>query len=250
MTPPTATDIRRLLQFHFQAHPWHGVTCWSKENESALKEKLNVFVELTPTDGIKYELDKNVGHIKVDRPQKYSNLCPTLYGFIPRTYCGKDVGAFCCEQTGRNDILGDGDPLDICVLTEKPISHIGILVTAIPIGGLRMIDHGQADDKIIAVLSNDLTYGSWRSIKDMPTALVDRLRQYFLTYKQSPDAAEHSVEVPHVFDREEALEIIARSERDYKAEFGSLQTDLVEFLHNLAETVSSRMEVQPPALLL
>ena len=239
---PTAKEIRRLLQFHFKAHPWHGISTYSHEDEKGLKERLNVYVELTPTDGVKYELDKSHGHIKVDRPQKYSNLCPTLYGFIPRTYCGSEVGQFCCKQAQRDDVHGDGDPLDICVLTEKPISHVGILITAIPIGGLRMIDHGQADDKILAVLADDITYGGWRSIAEVPKGLIDRLRQYFLTYKQSPDSTQHSVEITHVFDREEAIQIIAAAQHDYKAEYGSLQIDLAQFLHNLAETVSSRME--------
>jgi len=95
----------------------------------------------------------------VDRPQRLSSLCPTLYGFIPQTYCGKEVAALCAERTGVNDIQGDGDPMDICVLTEKAFAHGGLFVHAQPIGGLRMIDGEQADDKIIAVLESDLAYG-------------------------------------------------------------------------------------------
>jgi inorganic pyrophosphatase len=226
-----AKMIQKFLQFHFQAHPWHGIPA------SPEPGYFNCYIELTPVDGVKYEVDKSTGHIKVDRPQKYSNLCPTLYGFIPRTYCGTDVGNYCCEKVKRKGIVGDGDPLDVCVLTEKPISHTGILVHAIPIGGLRMIDHNQADDKIIAVLKNDITYGHWRSMNDVPQGLLDRLRQYFLTYKQGPDT-QTPVEISHVYDRAEALEVIKASQADYLTDYGPTHNELAAFLNNLAETVS------------
>ena len=121
---------------------------------------MNAFIEIVPTDTVKYELDKTTGCLNVDRPQKFSNVCPTLYGFIPQTYCGEEVGAFCAERSGREGIDGDGDPMDICVLTEKAISHGDILVRAIPIGGLRMLDNEEADDKIVAVLEGDAVYGT------------------------------------------------------------------------------------------
>lgn len=231
----SAQHLRKLLSFFFQAHPWHGI---SAQPAGRQQEPLyQVYVELTPFDGVKYEVDKATGHIVCDRPQKYSNLCPTLYGFIPRTYCGTEVGKFCDRQTGRSGVVGDGDPIDICVLTEKPISNVGILVHARPIGGLRMIDDNTADDKIIAVLENDLTYGHFRSIKELPSGMVDRLRQYFLTYKLLPDASSPPVEITHVYDREEALEVIALSRQDYHSEFHGMQDDAVRFLHSLAETV-------------
>ena len=128
----------------------------------------------------------------MDRPQQYSNVCPSLYGFIPRTLCAERVGALCSERTGRPGIHGDGDPMDVCVLTEKEISHGDILVQAVPIGGLRMIDGNEADDKIIAVLSGDAVFGSFADIAQCPAPLVDRLRHYFLTYKQGPDRAGHA----------------------------------------------------------
>ena len=70
------------------------------------------------------------------------------------------MAALCEERTGRTGLVGDGDPLDICVLTEKEITHGNILVRAIPIGGLRMLDGDEADDKIIAVLAGDAVYGA------------------------------------------------------------------------------------------
>lgn len=85
-----------------------------------------------------------------------------------------------------SEVRGDHDPVDICVLTERDIAHGDVLVSAIPIGGLRMIDGDEADDKIIAVLEKDATYGGYNDIGDVPIALVDRLQHYFLTYKQGP----------------------------------------------------------------
>lgn len=237
-----ADDIRRFMQYAFKSHPWHGIEPTTKD-----PDVFNVYLEVVPTDTVKYEIDKATGHLKVDRPQKYSSLCPTLYGFFPRTYCGERVGRFCMEATGRTGIVGDGDPLDICVLSEKPISHADILVTAIPIGGLRMIDTNQADDKIIAVLKGDLEYGEWRSIADMPTPLIDRLRHYFLTYKQLPESASpadtpappRTVEITHVYDRDEAMAVIAASLDDYAASYGNPEETLVEFLTYLTEKARS-----------
>ena len=199
----------------FRAHPWHGVPIGPDA-----PRLLSAYVEIVPTDAVKYEIDKETGILKVDRPQQYSNVCPTLYGFIPRTLCAEAVGRFCSAQTGRPGIVGDGDPVDICVLTERPITHGDILVRARPIGGLRMIDGGQADDKIVAVLEKDAVYGDVQDMLQVPASLVQRLRHYFLTYKLAPDRAAPSVEITHVYGREEAHEVIRLSQEDYAAQFG------------------------------
>ena len=136
------------------AHPWHGVS-----KGASFPDIINVYVEITPFDTVKYELDKESGLLKIDRPQKFSNLCPALYGFVPQTYCGKEIANFCMEKSGLTEVKGDGDPLDICVLSERPIQNQNILLQCIPIGGLRMVDKHEADDKIIAVLKDDLMYG-------------------------------------------------------------------------------------------
>lgn len=206
-----------LLKRLFKPHPWHGISMGD-----AAPQKLNAYIEIVPTDTVKYELDKITGYLKVDRPQKFSNVYPTLYGFIPQTYCGEVNGAFCGERTGRTGIIGDGDPLDICVLSEKTISHGDILVEAIPIGGLRMIDGNQADDKIIAVLDGDAVYGGWREIYQSPSPLIERLRHYFLTYKQPPGAGAPRVEITHVYGREEAYDVIRTTQVDYQNCFGDL----------------------------
>ena len=197
------------------AHPWHGV---SPGDEAP--DRLTVYVEIVPTDTVKYEVDKRSGHLRVDRPQKYSALCPTLYGFVPRTLCGETVAALAAARTGRARIVGDGDPIDVCVLTERAITHGGILVSARPIGGLRMFDGDEADDKIVAVLDGDPAYGGFREISDCPESLVDRLRHYFLSYKDMPGADVRRTEITHVYGAGEAKEIIRRALEDYRRQFG------------------------------
>jgi len=208
----------RHLPLLFKPHPWHGIPIGD-----AAPERVVCFIEIVPTDTVKYELDKQTGYLKVDRPQKFSNVYPTLYGLVPQTYCGEQIGAFCSQRTGRSGIAGDGDPLDICVLTEKSFSHGDFILRAIPIGGLRMIDGNEADDKIIAVMEDDAVYGGWRDVADCPQALIDRLRHYFLTYKQLPGATNVRVEIADVYDRDEAHEVIRRSRVDYEAHFAELK---------------------------
>jgi len=204
-----------LFRFMFQAHPWHGVTPGAESPGT-----VNAFIEIVPTDAVKYELDKQSGHLRVDRPQRFSSMCPSLYGFIPQTFCGEEVAKLCAERTGSCDIKGDGDPMDICVLTEKTFAQGNFFLQAKPIGGLRMIDGEQADDKIIAVLEADLAYGHIEDIDQCPKALVDRLNHYFLSYKQLPGDAPRRVEIVDVYDRAEALDVITRSMRDYQKQFG------------------------------
>jgi inorganic pyrophosphatase len=206
-------SIRHL----FQAHPWHGVA----PGDNA-PELVNAYIEIVPTDAVKYELDKASGHLRVDRPQRFSSMCPTLYGFIPQTFCDKEVAELCAQRTGITGIQGDKDPMDVCVLSEKAFAHGSFFLHARPIGGLRMIDGEQADDKIIAVLESDLAYGGFEDISDCPTGLVDRLKHYFLSYKQFPGDKPKRVEIADVYDRAEALDVINRSLRDYQNEFGDL----------------------------
>jgi len=208
------TDLEKLLAVMFQAHPWHGV----QPGDPA--DVVQAYIEIVPTDTVKYELDKPSGHLRIDRPQRYSSQPPTLYGFIPQTYCGRLVGARCAERSGQQNMRGDGDPMDICVLSEKTISQGNFLLRARPIGGLRMIDGEEADDKIVAVLESDLAYGDLRDIADCPAGIVDRLHHYFLTYKQMPAEPTRKVRIAEVYDRVEAVEVIRRSLQDYRESFG------------------------------
>jgi inorganic pyrophosphatase len=216
---PEASDeqkLHNLLALMFQAHSWHGIVPGGEAPEI-----VNAYIELVPTDTVKYELDKPTGHLRLDRPQRFSSLCPTPYGFIPQTYCGAEVAKLCEERTGQTGIRGDGDPMDICVLTEKTITHADLLLRAKPIGGLRMIDGAEADDKIVAVLADDLVFGHIATIKDVPAGMIDRLRHYFLSYKQLPQDAPRRVEIADVYDRAEAYDVIRRSIADYRARYGA-----------------------------
>ncbi len=193
-----------------KAHPWHGIQI----GENA-PDIVTVFIEIVPSDTIKYEIDKESGYLKIDRPQKYSNIVPSLYGFIPQTYCGDEIAALAQSRGADKVTHGDGDPLDICVLSSHHISHGDILLKAIPIGGLCLIDKGEADDKIIAVLVGDQIYQQYKDISELPKAILDRLQHYFLTYKSLPDE-KNVIEISNIYGREAAHEVIRTSISDYK----------------------------------
>ena len=212
-----------LLDILFQAHPWHGIS--PGDDAPAL---VRAFIEIVPSDAVKYELDKETGQLRLDRPQRYSSLCPTLYGFIPQTYCGDAVADICMQRTGLAGVRGDGDPMDICVLTEKSFTHGNLFLRARPIGGFRMIDGHEADDKIIAILDSDVVYNDIEDINQCPRGLLDRLRHYFLTYKQLPEEAPRRVEIAETYGRAEAVETISRSLLDYRAKFGAPENRLDE----------------------
>lgn len=198
----------------FKAHPWHGVPFG---NEAP--EVVTAYIEIVPTDVVKYEVDKATGHLKIDRPQKYSNQCPALYGFVPQTYCGDAVGRLASSALGRSAMVGDGDPLDICVMTDRVIGHGDILVRAIPIGGIRMIEENEADDKIIAVLVGDAVFGDFRDIAEFPKKSIDRLRHYFLTYKEIPGEDLKKIEITGTYDATTAKNIIMKAREDYLQNF-------------------------------
>ncbi len=208
--------IGKLMGLRYKSHPWHGVDIGAESPNI-----VTCFVEMVPTDTVKYEVDKASGYLIIDRPQKYSNVIPALYGFIPQTYSDESVAEYCMEKSGKEGIHGDKDPLDICVLTEKEISHGDILVKARPIGGFRMIDDNESDDKIVAVLNNDALYEHFCDISEIPETVVNRLKHYFLTYKDLP-GDDKNVEITHTFGAEEAKEIIKRSQDDYQAKFERL----------------------------
>jgi inorganic pyrophosphatase len=199
----------------YKPHPWHGIPIGEK-----FPDILTAYIEMVPTDTVKYEIDKVTGYRKVDRPQKFSNYVPALYGFVPQTYCDEQVREYAEKMSGQKVDKGDGDPLDICVLTERIIATGDIILEAIPIGGFRMLDGGEADDKIIAVLKQDEIYGGLKDVSECPATLINRLKHYFLTYKNMP-GQEHKVAITHTYGREEAHEVIRRSVRDYDARYRS-----------------------------
>ncbi len=203
--------IGRLMDLRYKTHPWHGIDIGDDA-----PQLITSFIEMVPTDTVKYEIDKKSGFLTIDRPQKFSSILPALYGFIPQTYCGEKVAKKSNDALKRPDIIGDGDPLDICILTEKEITHGDILLQARPIGGFRMIDGNEADDKIIAVLKGDAVYGSYKDISDAPDGVVDRLKHYFLTYKDMPGVEKRDIEITHTYGINEAHEVINSAMDDYK----------------------------------
>lgn len=208
--------IGRLMGLRYKSHPWHGVDIGPDA-----PNLITCFIEMVPTDTVKYEVDKVTGYLRIDRPQKYSNVVPALYGFIPQTYSGQRVAEFAMSKTERTGITGDSDPIDICILTEKEITHGDIILRCRPIGGFRMIDGNEADDKIIGVLYGDAVYGDYKDINDVPELVIDRLKHYFLTYKDLP-GNKANTEITHTYNIDEAHELIQCSMEDYQNKFSSL----------------------------
>jgi inorganic pyrophosphatase len=194
----------------WRPHPWHGLDTGP---DSPLV--VNAYIEITPFDLVKYEIDKVTGYLRVDRPQRTSAQPPALYGFIPKTFCGENFRLL-SPTTER----GDGDPLDICVLSERPISKSEIVIPARVVGGLQMVDAGEADDKIIAVLLNDYVWGEAQDITDLPEILVDRLEHYFSTYKLVAGKAPR-VKIEQRYGQEHAVKVIEASIRDYRETYES-----------------------------
>jgi inorganic pyrophosphatase len=192
------------VYWRHRPHPWHGLSAGP-----APPERVHAFIEITPYDLMKYEMDKVTGYLRVDRPQLGSSLPPTLYGFVPRTYCARHVAEL---SAGASD--GDGDPLDICVITERPINRAEIVLTARVVGVLRTLDNGQADDKILAVMDKDAMWSQVGDVSDLPAAISHRLLHYFGTYKMSPEGT-NPVVTKGVSGRKEALAVVAAAMKDY-----------------------------------
>lgn len=184
-------------------HPWHGLETGPKP-----PSKVSVFVEITPFNHIKYEVDKHSGFLKVDRPQLSSSRPPSIYGFIPKTLAGPKV---CALMEGAKE--GDNDPLDICVLSTHSISQCQVLLSARVVGGIPMLDSGEADDKIIAILEGDGVWGDVTDVSELPNSVVDQLVHYFETYKSKP------VSLGKVYGHQHAEKVITASMEDYAAEY-------------------------------
>lgn len=192
-----------------KAHPWHGVPIGD-----TAPDEVTVFIEIVPRDTVKYEVDKESGYLKIDRPQQYSNVVPANYGFIPQTYCDKNIAELACSKTDLKIIGGDGDPLDILVLSEHHIPRGDIILKAKPIGGFCLVDDNEADDKIIAVLKGDKVFEQYEEISQLPKGILERFEHYFLTYKNLPDEP-NKCEIAFAYGREASYEVIRTSIADY-----------------------------------
>jgi len=140
-------------------HPWHQVNVG--ENPPAI---VNAVIEVPRGSKVKYELHKESGLLKVDRMLFSSVHYPANYGFIPQTLCE------------------DHDPLDILVLGQESVVPLCIM-RARPIGVMKMVDQGEADDKIIAVHADDPEYSHYRSIDELPPHRLKEVQRFFEDYK-------------------------------------------------------------------
>ena len=165
-------------------HSWHDV----KISRVTPSDFLAV-IEISKGSKNKYELDKETGHLILDRVLFTSTHYPQNYGFIPRTFAD------------------DYDPLDVLVLCSEPIIPMS-LVECTPIGVLIMTDNGLNDEKIIAVAKNDPFYNGYNDISEIPGHIMEEIKHFFMVYK-SLEGKNTSVEV--FKDRKEAEAIIQRS---------------------------------------
>ncbi|MGF1637990.1 MAG: inorganic diphosphatase [Cyclobacteriaceae bacterium] len=175
-------------------HPWHSVSY----GENA-PEIVNGIIEIPKGSRAKYELHKESGMLIIDRVLYSSVYYPHNYGFIPRTYCD------------------DNDPLDILVLSQVNVVPLCI-VSARVIGVMRMLDNGEADDKIIAVAEYDMSVNHYTDITELPIHFIKEVKNFFEDYKKLENK---QVLVEEFLNRETALEIVNKAIQDYTDKFGS-----------------------------
>ena len=176
-------------------HPWHSVSIGEKA-----PDLVTAVIEVPKGSKTKYELDKVSGLIKVDRVLFSSVHYPANYGFIPQTYCE------------------DHDPLDILVLGQEPVVPLSIM-QAKPIGVMKMLDQGEADDKVIAVHANDPEFAHYESIDELPPHRMTEVKRFFEDYKTLERKA---VVVEGFLDRANAQKIIQSAIDFYKKERANL----------------------------
>lgn len=174
-------------------NPWHSVSY----GENA-PETVTAVIEIPTGSRAKYELDKETGMLKLDRVLYSSVYYPANYGFIPRTYCD------------------DKDPLDILVLSQITM-HPMTLVEAKVIGVMRMLDQGEADDKLIAVCANDMSVAHINDISELPSHFINELRHFFEEYKKLENKL---VKIEEFEGQRLAKKILMHSINDYVAKFG------------------------------
>lgn len=138
---------------------WHDISP-SRVNP----EDFMAVIEIGKGSKNKYELDKETGHIMLDRILYTSTHYPANYGFIPRTYAD------------------DNDPLDVLVLCSEELYPLS-LVQCYPIGMITMMDQGKRDEKIIAIPFKDPTYNEYQSIDDLPSHVISEIQHFFTVYK-------------------------------------------------------------------
>lgn len=183
-------------------NPWHHVAPGDKDT---LPEIVNGIIEIPKGIRAKYELDKESGLLRLDRVLYSSVYYPANYGFIPQTY-GEDR-----------------DPLDILILSQTEVVPMCIVPARI-IGVMRMLDSGEADDKIIAVASGDPSVNHYKDIAELPDYLISEIMSFFEDYKKLENK---DVVVEKFFDKEVALKILQDAFKRYQDKYGELH----RFIH-------------------
>ena len=173
---------------------WHDLEIGEKSPEI-----VNAIIEIPKDSSIKYEIDKETGLIKLDRFLYSSVFYPGDYGLIPRTLCE------------------DHDPLDIIIITQKALFPKTLAEVRV-IGIMKMIDSGEADDKIIAVYDKDPRFSEINDIKDIPKHTIKEIKNFFETYKILQGK---KCEVLEVSGKKEAYKCIKDSQKMYKEKFPS-----------------------------
>ncbi len=169
-------------------HPWHEVT--RGENSPDI---ITAVIEVPKGSQIKYELDKKSGLLKVDRILYSSVHYPANYGFIPQSYCD------------------DNDPLDVLVLCQESVYPLSIMRVR-PIGVMKMVDQGEADDKIIAVHIDDPEFAFYNSIDELTPHCLKQLRRFFEDYKVLENK---EVKINSFLGPEEAKKVIEEAFNTY-----------------------------------
>ncbi|MEO6831491.1 MAG: inorganic diphosphatase [Chitinophagaceae bacterium] len=173
-------------------NPWHSVSYGTQ-----VPDIVNAIIEIPKGSRAKYELDKTTGMLRLDRVLYSSVYYPANYGFIPQTYCD------------------DKDPLDILVLSQIEMQPL-CLVEAKIIGVMRMLDQGEADDKLIAVCAHDMSVNYINDINELPPHFIAELRHFFEEYKKLEE------KVVHIEDFQNARlakKILSHAINDYEAKF-------------------------------
>lgn len=138
----------------------------SKIKAGSNPDKINAVIEIPYGSNIKYEIDKDSGAVMVDRVMYSAMFYPANYGFVPNT------------------LANDGDPADILVLNEYPL-QAGSVIPCRLIGVLVMEDESGIDEKLLAVPISkiDPRYDNIKSLNDLPKITLDRIKNFFETYK-------------------------------------------------------------------
>ncbi len=154
-------------------------------------------IEIEKGSKKKYELDKDTGHLMLDRILHTSTHYPANYGLIPRTYAD------------------DKDPLDVLVLSSEVFDTMS-LVRCYPIGVIKMLDQGALDEKIIAIPFEDPAYNNYQDIKELPDHIFDEMKHFFKIYK-SLEGKETVVD--EISGAEEAKAVIQKCLEQYIEKF-------------------------------